>query len=202
MWLSSKPLQMAHFQRVIDTAHLVHFCAALYIRSMDTCVTPSAALSMVQHWIDSGCPSGTAGVLDSFGEWMRAVSGILENAGVEGFNDNRDIFLERADVSGDEDDEFVNRWYDLHGEEQQAPRTLLLLAEDVFTLVAKDERGRAKSLGHRLKKLVDRVFNVNGTPVAVRRVRTRSSTYFLERLQGAPPKERSAHVLRPTPPTP
>ena len=124
--------------------------------------------------------------MDSFGEWMRAVSGILENAGVEGFNDNRDIFLERADVSGDEDDEFVNRWYDLHGEEQQAPRTLLLLAEDVFTLVAKDERGRAKSLGHRLKKLVDRVFNVNGTPVAVRRVLTRSSTYFLERLQGAP----------------
>ena len=148
----------------------------------------SAALSLVQRWIDAGCPSGTARILDSFGEWMLAVSGILENAGVEGFNENRYIFLERADVSGDEDAEFVNSWYGLHEEEHRAPATLLALADDVYILVGKDDAGRAKSLGHRLRKLVDRVFNVNGTPVAVRRLRNSSSTYFLKRLQDGPPR--------------
>ena len=148
----------------------------------------SAALSLVQRWIDAGCPSGKARVMDSFGEWMLAVSGILENAGVEGFNENRDIFLERADVSGDEDAEFVNKWYDLHGEEHRAPSTLLNLADDILMLGGKDDAGRAKSLGHRLRKLVDRVFNVDGTPVAVRRLRNGSSTYFLKRLQDGPPR--------------
>ena len=144
----------------------------------------SAALSMVQNWIDAGCPSGTTTVLDSFGDWMLAVAGILETAGIEGFNANRESFLERTDVDGTEAKEFVSRWYREFGIEPKQPAGLLGIAGNIFTLLGKDQAGEAKSLGHKLRGLVDRVFRVDDVDVAVRRTRQRVSEYYMDPQQG------------------
>ena len=149
----------------------------------------SAALSMVQHWIDAGCPSGTATVLDSFSDWMLAVAGILEVAGIEGFNANRNDFLERTDVAGAEAKEFVSEWYRQFRTDPKQTESLLVIAGRIFTLGGKDSAGEAKSLGHKLRSLVDRVFRVDDIDVAVRRTRQSVSEYYLEPRQGVDPVE-------------
>ena len=47
-----------------------------------------------------------------------------------------------------------------------------------------DQAGEAKSLGHKLRGMVDRVIDVDDIDVAVRRTRQRVSEYFLEPLKG------------------
>ena len=144
----------------------------------------SAALSMVQNWVDAGCPSGTTTVLDTFGDWMLAVAGILETAGIEGFNTNRNDFLERTDVHGAEAKEFVGEWYRQFRTDPKQPADLLGIAKRIFTLGGKDQAGEAQSLGHRIRALLDRVFRVDDVDVAVRRTRQHVSQYYLERQQG------------------
>lgn len=142
----------------------------------------SAALSLVQRWIDAGRPAGKAQVLASFEGWMRAVSGTLELAGLDGFNQNRDEFTARTDVTGAQNGEFVNEWYARHGESPQTPAELLTLAEGIIQIHGNGEKSRAQSLGHKLKKLVDQVYVVDGGEVAVRRHRGRTSMYRLEKI--------------------
>ena len=144
----------------------------------------SAALSMVQRWIEAGCPNGTTSILDSFSDWMLAVGGILEMAGIEGFYGNRDDFLNRTDVDGAEAKEFVRKWYYDFVTERLKLSKILPNAQEIFILSGKDQEGEAKSLGHKLRRLVDRVYTVDGIDLALRRTRAHISEYYLETLHG------------------
>ena len=144
----------------------------------------SAAISLVARWVEVGCPMGGGAVLDSYKDWMHAVGGILDFAGVPGFNENRPDFKRRADTEGDREASFVERWFERAGHDRQSPADLLDSADGVFNLNGVTEAAKAQSLGHRLSKMADRIFMVGDSRLTVRRDRGRSSTYSLELLEG------------------
>ena len=145
----------------------------------------SSALSLVKRWIDAGEPGPPAGftALSSFGPWMNAVAGILHVAGIDGFNENRETFRERADRSGNEDLHFVSMWLASESTTGCRPGDLLVLGEAAFTLQGNGDSARAQSLGHRLARLEDRVFTMPEVTVTVRRHHIRTgTTYSLVKL--------------------
>ena len=146
----------------------------------------SAALSLVQRWIDAGQPGPPDGFtpLDSFRPWMDAVAGILHMAGISGFNENRQAFRERADESREEESRFVALW---HGSGElflRSPEDLLVFGDASFVLWGVLDSGRARSLGHRLSQLQDRVFTLGeGTYKVLRVHRNSGSKYSLVKVQ-------------------
>ncbi len=166
------PEERTHFRHVLPRAALEH--RTFYL---------SAAVSLVQRWIDAGCPTGTGPVLDSYGDWMRCVAGILEVAGVSGFNRNRPDFKRRADTEGADAAIFVEAWLGSGALNGRSPSALLPLAEEVFSLNGDCEENRARSLGHRLRKLADKIFVIQGCPYSIRRDRGSRSSYSLEALE-------------------
>ena len=140
----------------------------------------NAALSLVQRWIDAGQPPTRTKFrpLDSFRPWMDAVAGILYQAGINGFNQNRQRFLDRADESGAEDHHFVSLWLASEHTTNCSPQDLLEIGEKVFTLRGNSDSALAKSLGHKLAKLQDRVFTLPGGLYTVRRHHSRTGTDY------------------------
>ena len=148
----------------------------------------NAALSLVQRWIDAGKPPTRTKFrpLDSFRPWMDAVAGILYHAGINGFNQNRQRFLDRADESGAEGQHFVSLWLASKHTTDCSTQDLLEIGEKVFTLRGNGNSALAKSLGHRLAKLQDRVFTLPGGLYTVRRHHSRTGTgYSLVRQKAA-----------------
>ena len=142
----------------------------------------SAVTSLVQRWIDAGRPMSTGPVLDSYGAWMRATGGILEVAGVEGFNRNRPDFKRRADTGGETETRFVEAWLKEGHLVGVSPSDLLPLADGIFTLKGDGDENKAKSLGHRLSRMADKIIVLDGRRYAVRRDRGNRSAYTLEKL--------------------
>lgn len=73
-----------------------------------------AHLILVQNWIAKGRPEWTGKALASFERWSRIVGGILEVAGIKGFDGNR-YLLEGKDSEAMRD--FVQLWFDTFGAE-------------------------------------------------------------------------------------
>ena len=142
----------------------------------------SAATSLLQRWIDAGRPMSKGPVLNSYGAWMRATGGILEVAGVEGFNLNRPDFKRRADDGGDMETRFIEAWLQNGHLVSVPPSDLLPIADGIFTLKGDGDDNRAKSLGHRLSRMADKIIVLDGRRYAVRRDRGNRSAYTLEKL--------------------
>ena len=139
----------------------------------------SAVVSLIQRWIDAGCPDGPGPVLDTYGDWMRAVGGILEVAGVKGFNLNRSDFKIRADTGGIAERRFVEAWLASGGLTDRSLEDLLSLGEGLFELKGEGDKGRAQSLGHQLRKMLDKTYLVGKVKYFVRRDRGSRSSYSL-----------------------
>ena len=142
----------------------------------------SAAVSLVQRWIDAGRPSGEGPVLDSYRDWMRAVGGILKVAGVAGFNLNRDAFKDRADAGGAAEIAFVEAWLASGELTGMTAEALLPFVRGAFELNGEGGAGRSKALGHRLRQMVDKTYAVGVRRYAIRRHRGSRSVYSLEAL--------------------
>jgi hypothetical protein len=84
----------------------------------------SKLLTMVRAWAEAGRPAGGCPVVGGFDEWVNIVGGILRFAGVDGFLGNLTKLYEEIDVGGDEWEEFLRAWYDIH---KDAPVTAYLL---------------------------------------------------------------------------
>lgn len=77
-----------------------------------------AHLILIQNWIAKGRPSWSGKALASFEAWSRVVGGILEAAGIKGFNGNRHL-LEGKDSEAMRD--FVQMWFDRFGSQPVRP---------------------------------------------------------------------------------
>lgn len=79
-----------------------------------------ACLTIIQNWIAKGKPqmSDNARVLAGFEEYYRIIGGILETAGIEGFNANRAL-IKREDTL-DEMQGFVTEWLTIFGTDEVA----------------------------------------------------------------------------------
>ena len=140
----------------------------------------SAALSLVQRWIDAGRPGPPAGFkpLDSFRPWMNSVAGILHMAGIAGFHENRKSFLERADDSGAAEWTFVSLWLQSENTMGCLAKDLVELGEPVFELRGNDEPARAVSLGARLSQMRDKVFVLDGKSYKLLRYHSRRGSEY------------------------
>ena len=140
----------------------------------------SAALSLVQRWIDAGRPGPPAGFkpLDSFRPWMNSVAGILHMAGIAGFHENRKSFLERADDSGAAEWTFVSLWLQSENTMGCLAKDLVELGEPVFELRGNDEPARAVSLGARLAQMRDKVFVLDGKSYKLLRYHSRRGSEY------------------------
>lgn len=72
-----------------------------------------ALCTLVRHWVATGRVEATGTPLQSYVPWYRTVGGILQAAGWEGFQSNRDDLKTYA--SADEDDpiqSLIQAWYD------------------------------------------------------------------------------------------
>ena len=145
-----------------------------------------AALTLVQNWIEAGCP-GTAKQLGGFESWLQVVDGILVAAGVPDLLANRDEFEAKASDSEDGLEGLVAEWADVHGtgfDSAVLAKTLLTL-ESAEDIVPEDARDRARALGRKL-----------GDGIAVgkffirRRTRDGRTLYFLERADGSDDEKR------------
>lgn len=71
-----------------------------------------AALTLIQNWIAKGRPLQSKNILNSFENWSRVIGGIVTEAGLGGFLENRDQLKERAsDSSGNDIDFFLEAWW-------------------------------------------------------------------------------------------
>lgn len=68
----------------------------------------AAALTLARSWFSGGKPKPSVNPLGSFEQWTRAVGGILEHAGVEGFLGNLDTLYETVDHESAEWAGFLN----------------------------------------------------------------------------------------------
>ncbi|HST19788.1 MAG TPA: ATPase, partial [Blastocatellia bacterium] len=118
-----------------------------------------AALVLIQAWLASGRPQPQCKPLGSYEEWSRVIGGILENAGINGFLANLDVFYEASDLEGAIWREFVDEWAKKHGSNTVTVADLYNLAgqSDGFDFAGSTERARRISFGKQLARQKDRV---------------------------------------------
>lgn len=78
-----------------------------------------ALLILVRAWFVAGKPDGKNKIARSsstFNFWAKTVGGILENAGIEGFLDNRESLRADANEEETQTDAFLHAWKDSFGE--------------------------------------------------------------------------------------
>lgn len=169
-----------------------------------------ACLVIVQNWIAKGKPemSDPARTLAGFEPYCRIMGGILDAAGIEGFNTNRHLI--RMDSKFDDLDSFVEEWLEVFGTTTVLPgnlddyadrdikrrasgsaaslAALLLDMSDECDLGLFTTNSKLGSLGSRLGKNVlpnalRRVFKYNGAEYALTRD---GRGYRLKPQRGAP----------------
>lgn len=118
----------------------------------------SAAITLVQHWIDSGQPAGSE-TLAGFERWARVIGGILSAAGIEGFMENAAALRRMADPMSEEWAVFADKWFDHNGGEMMTASDLLDLADrhGLLAEVTEGKSDRVIAFGRRLRAKVDNV---------------------------------------------
>ena len=143
-----------------------------------------ALIVLVHHWLAEGKPlPKRVRPLGSYEGWSMTIGGILENAGIEGFQGNRRNF-DVADSETAPWRELISQWWAEHGGKLVQSKTLFLLAEriDAFRLKGETERGQRTSFGSELTKWKDRVLTIGEGKTAVELQIVLSP----EKLQGSP----------------
>jgi putative DNA primase/helicase len=153
----------------------------------------AALLTIIQAWLDAGRPAYTSKRLAGFEAWSNVVGGILQHAQVNGFLENRDLMMNIAQRSQDEDIEFVTEWYNHLGTKPATlagpvkTKELFLVLSEVVPAPRAGSVPTTVTLGRYLEKNIDKVRVLDdGTLVAIRRAEadkhTRQQRWILEVL--------------------
>lgn len=120
-----------------------------------------ALVALIQHWVDAGMPLSPTATMGSYELWAQAVGGVLESAGIDGFLTNRDKATERLDEERQVWLGFLDAWTKRFGMQAVGVKDLWALVEDGSVtlpwLTARDEDGKRKQLGRRVRNKVDAV---------------------------------------------
>lgn len=113
-------------------------------------------LVLVQNWVEAGEPAGSL-AYNSYPQWARVMSGILDAAGVPGLMVNAKSFRDRVsrDVEGVQG--FIDEWWSLHRGERVRAADLVNL-DNSTDLVPEDAKNRTWHISRKLPELADRVF--------------------------------------------
>ena len=142
----------------------------------------SALCSLVQRWLDKKCPpDGRKRIrpeqrLGGFDNWQRLLADILysssfhDAAGESYFMANRQAVSEMVSDSDGEAAGLVAFWFDKHGEKPIGAKDLQVpevLGTDetpgLVALTGYTESSRAVKLGHVIKKMTGRTFEISGS---------------------------------------
>jgi hypothetical protein len=77
-----------------------------------------AILTMIKAWFQAEKPAPSVRIskADSFGPWIKMVGGILDFAGVQGWQQNRDELRSKNNEEAKEWEQFLNAWTECYGE--------------------------------------------------------------------------------------
>jgi hypothetical protein len=157
-----------------------------------------ACLTLIRNFVAKGMPKQNDAVLASYENWSRVVGGVLKEAGIKGFLQNRDELMSSAD--DDNDDELMvllECWWQafrtkeihLKGKDKVAGLVEQMLMDDVELSVKKtksndgDDTYNLKALGQYLSKFKDRVFKLeDGTEVSPKKLAKRTKDGHMWRL--------------------
>ena len=121
-----------------------------------------ALIVVVQYWLAQGksLPQRVQ-PLGSYGPWSMTIGGILECAGIEGFQANRRNF-DMADSETEPWRELIAQWWSKHKSDLVVSKELFPLAEaiDGFPLKGDTDRGLRTSFASELMKYRERVLTI------------------------------------------
>ena len=117
---------------------------------------------MVKAWINAGKPRFHGQTKGMFEEWAQIMGGILQVAGIPGFLENEDEFLDTVDEEREEWRKLVLAWWDEFGSRTVSAKDLDDLCKTKFVFEyefeGRNQRGRQTKMGQMLREHVDRVF--------------------------------------------
>jgi hypothetical protein len=157
-----------------------------------------ACLTLIQNYIARGMPQQNEVILASYENWSRVMGGVLKEAGLNGFMENRNELRSKADDESDDDLlMLIEAWWHNHGtlpvpvrgEEKKPGLIEMVLAEDIIlplrtTLGSDGERTYSpRVFGQYMSKYKDRVFQLeDGTEVALHKTDKRTRSGYLWQL--------------------
>lgn len=120
-----------------------------------------SVLTIVQAWIAQGMPRGNYS-LGSFQSWAETIGGILDVAGVQGFLVNASSKRLASDEEAGDWRTLCKLWWSEHGRAEVGAKDLYILAAEAdlfpWLMNIEAEDSRRKKLGHKLRKVIDRLF--------------------------------------------
>jgi hypothetical protein len=144
----------------------------------------SAILSIVQAWVDVGMPPGKEAA-GGFERWARVLGGILANAGVQGFLQDRKDLRAESDQITQEWISVCAIWATIHGQRSIATSTLFndVIRPNRLLLKLwsdKTDLQAAQSISHALRRNRDRVFGEWVITIGDVDPHTKNKTYCLK----------------------
>lgn len=156
----------------------------------------SAALSLVQAWIDAGMPQPESkATLGRYESWVEVMGGILEFAGVGGFLGGRERLHSEADKETTEWASFCEAWWSTFGGRAVTASELFEIVKERKLLLdlwgGRSGLAAAQRFGRALTSRRDRVFGGFKLMSAGKDAVTNSNAYRLERVTTQTPETRS-----------
>ncbi len=162
-----------------------------------------ALTSLATHWINAGAPRRTpAYPLGSYKDFMECVQGMLDLFGIEGFQENRTEFIEKADSFQGDLEGFMLTWLNTYDTTEQKASELSKLLTDpdtgrdnfAWTCNGDSANGRQKSFSDLINSLVGKIYELEipGQPGAVQTIQVsktkkgRRRVFKLSRLDARP----------------
>ena len=119
----------------------------------------SAVASIVQRWLEAGMPKGRP-TLGAFIPFLQAASGLMEFAGLRGFDSNRATIAGVSTASWDTIDTIIYTWWEKHGSSPMSSVQLVPLAQDL-DLKGFDPQSQARSLTPKIQAAMSKVFEID-----------------------------------------
>lgn len=120
-----------------------------------------ACLTLIRAWLQAGRPAGLAN-MGSFEGFCSVVGGVLQNAGLHGFLDNRNEVKSLADFQTSEWTECFQAWWDTYADNAVSASEVLMIVEQRHLLTSavygSNKRALQTRLGRALQKHKDSVF--------------------------------------------
>lgn len=113
-----------------------------------------ASLTIIQSWVSAGCKPWSGTPLGSFEEWSRIMGGILENAGITGFLENRHQLVASGGDDRDAALDFCTAWWNRHQDNPVKPADLIMVNavhQDPLGLEGAEGRSGSTRVGSWLK---------------------------------------------------
>jgi len=131
-----------------------------------------AFLVLIKNWTSKGMPRSKK-TLGSFEEWAEVIGGILETANIEGFLGNTRELKERVSSDSQEFKDFITLLWEREHDRQLKVSEIRDFANEVELLAKvlgdKSEKSQDSRLGKALTANRDRVFEITGITVALKK---------------------------------